>query len=819
MRLWGAGRSKFALLAALLAVVLQLSSEPESEEDALSLLQLRSYSDDTARLISAPSHIEVHELAFLTQPNATVESEDACPKIPFPADSACSAACPYTQLLAGAPCKKLCVTSAMCQHTHPARVFADNRTMACEPACGDDMKDRLVGCEVCAGRGVCEKCAALFELTEKGTCKATWDGPVNWLYGGLGVVVVMIVVCVVMLWRRKPTNQQIVARGLEYRANQVPRFNGADLPLWQINLRQNQDISGIGTSLYFRALVFVGFLVLVVLVVERLVPAGASLESCEAANNKPIPGGGPDALYARTMSWSLLLVYLLVVGIICNFSHHQRVGHHVNMAAFAVEVGNLPETVEAELEDVAVWGVDQGDLVGVSLAFDYTSKIWEMQVATMIFPEEPEMPMYWEAGEPDSNPPQDAPSCRALLESLRSTGTAIAVFRTVAAAQTALAHGCRVGGTVYDTRAVPAEPEGVRWQDFQRALPTWDKYAKGAALLVMTVVAWSILYVPYAVTYMRSSRIPGLRPDMLMDLILGVLIAVGNLCVTMAVEAAVDMLQMRYKPIRDVAVLRMCVWFLLLNTTADVAMTVVLAQGMSLDDAFSKPVGEHAGYSRVLARELLALIMPGYLVVPYLVEPIFTITVPKLIGTVVARTDTRVKEPLARAWLHASPVELSWRYADLVNNLCICWLVLFLSSPNAWKAQAYYILFLCLIASIDRYNILRVSRAWHTSRCLHQNFCFLLVIPCTVLALAVLFWLRQASFYVHEMNPKLVYFIGLLTHFMFYSAALRFSLRGSAEPSSETYDDVLARHESHGRPGTYFNLNPIYELRRRAGKS
>merc|ERR1719359_731772 len=104
----------------------------------------------------------------------------------------------------------------------------------------------------------------------------------------------MIVVVVIMLWRRKPTNQEAVDRGLEYRARQVPRFNGADLPLWQVSLRQNQDISGIGTSLYFRALVFVGFLVLIVLVVERLVPVGASLESCEAANNKPIPGGGPD---------------------------------------------------------------------------------------------------------------------------------------------------------------------------------------------------------------------------------------------------------------------------------------------------------------------------------------------------------------------------------------------------------------------------------------------------------------------------------------------------------------------------------------------
>merc|ERR1719453_2962631 len=130
----------------------------------------------------------------------------------------------------------------------------------------------------------------------------------------------------------------------------------------------------------------------------------------------------------------------------------------------------------------------------------------------MIYPEEPEMQMWWEVGDPDSNPPQDPASCTALLASLRSSGTAIAVFQTVAAAEAAIAHGCHVRGQVYETRAIPAEPEGVRWEDFQRQLATWDKYVKGFVLLVVTVLAWSHLYVPYAVTYMRTSRIPGVRP-------------------------------------------------------------------------------------------------------------------------------------------------------------------------------------------------------------------------------------------------------------------------------------------------------------------
>merc|ERR1719183_1146898 len=233
-----------------------------------------------------------------------------------------------------------------------------------------------------------------------------------------------------------------------------------------------------------------------------------------------------------------------------------------------------------------------------------------------------------------------------------------------------------------------------------------------------------------------------------------------------AVEGAVDLVQMRYKPLRDVCVLNMCIFFLLLNTCCDVGMTVVLAQGINLDDAFSEPVGPHAGYSRVLARELLALIMPGYLIVPYLVEPIFTICLPKYLGVIVARADERVKEPLATAWVHCIPMELSWRYADIVNNLSLCWLLLFLSSPRGWEACMYYIGFLMLISVIDRCTLLRIARSWHTSRELHRAFCFLLMLPTGILGLAAVFWLRQASHQLHEIDKCHVFIMAGFFHLL-----------------------------------------------------
>jgi hypothetical protein len=209
--------------------------------------------------------------------------------------------------------------------------------------------------------------------------------------------------------------------------------------------------------------------------------------------------------------------------------------------------------------------------------------------------------------------------------------------------------------------------------------------------------------------------------------------------------------------------------------------------------------------------------MPGYLIVPYLVEPIFTIWLPKYLGVIVARADERVKEPLATAWVHCIPMELSWRYADLVNNLSLCWLLLFLSSPRGWEACLYYVCFLMLISFIDRCTLLRIARSWHTSRSLHQAFCFLLILPIGILGLAGVFWARQAIPFLHEHDVVHVYIIAGLFHALIFIAMHKHAHAGDPYPGGETYEQVYQRHLSHGRPGTYFSTNPIYELKKRAG--
>merc|ERR1719197_630684 len=196
-------------------------------------------------------------------------------------------------------------------------------------------------------------------------------------------------------------------------------------------------------------------MVLLVLIVERLAPSSqvGAIEACNQRTSEPVEGGGPDNVYATAMAVALGSAYFVAMALLYNFTSNQRVGHHTSMAAFALEVKDLPEQVDEDvLEDPAVWGLQASDMVGASIAYDYVEHTWEVQAATMVFPDEPDMPLWWEAGYEESNPKQDKDSCRRLFNCLHRSGSAIIVFQTTEAARTAFKNGAVLRGRSYPVR-------------------------------------------------------------------------------------------------------------------------------------------------------------------------------------------------------------------------------------------------------------------------------------------------------------------------------------------------------------------------------
>jgi hypothetical protein len=798
------------VLVLLAAVLLAQRGVPKAEEDAAApqpvLLQLKRSSHG----ILAPS--AVSELV----PDPSNCSE------PIPIGEGCPAECPYSQLVAGSHCLHLCLLPEACEHTHPARTFPDKRAMACEPACGKELKDRIPGCKVCERAGVCMQCDPLFELQEDGTCKAIYGGVVHNAYYGIAVVAVLLGLGIYWLASRPAENQPAVDTALQERRHQVPLRNGQPLSVIWTSLMSDQDISGIGMCLYFRAILLLGVVGTILAVACYLgSEPGGGVDPCGPDGRPPTDERQEGTKYALTHVVSLSAAYLVVMTAMRYFLQQQLSGSQSSLSLFALEVDGLPTdwTDPGPMEEAGAWGLSAAaDVVGVSVCYEYEDFRWTFEAAAETYPDEPDVPLWWEDAAAKAHPAPAQAKWGALTSQIQGSGTAIAVFATEQATATALEHGLQLQGQTFSARRVPAEPEGVRWHDFHRHPVSRMVYLKGLFQMLGVVLLWAAAYVPYAVTYMKTSRIPGVQVTMLMDLGLGALIGIGNAVVSLVVEAVVDEMQLRYKPYRDVMVLLLAYSFYQLNTVADITMTVQLAQGVTLDDAFSQPVGEHLGYGRVLARELLALLMPGYLVVPYLLEPVARVGLPYWLGKVIARSDKHVCQPVATAWLKSPPMELSWRYADLVNNLSLCWFLLFLASPRAWEAQVFYLVFLCVLVVVDRVTVLRDARAWHTSRSLHRNFCWLMGIPTGVLALAIVFWLRQFTI-LGATDQRAVYGGTLFFHGVLFFVVLKGAVLGEPPPSGETYQQVVDRHRQHQRYATYFNTNPVFVLRHAVGKS
>lgn len=728
---------------------------------------------------------------------------------PVPIGTKCPATCPFTQQAGGNRCTQFCVAENECAHLHPARTFADDETFLCEPPCGNEMEDRIAGCQTCSKRGTCMECVALFSLQPDGTCFCQLHKIWIAVYTVLFVALLIVLHLFHRLWARPIVNESVVQAGLSRRGDNLPIDDRGVLPLWGTDVRNNEDVGGVGICLYFRALYVIGALIALMALIDTFLPQVLDECQTDSTADPGRPGWFRDRV--ATLLSGAYVVFLVVT---CIFAAKTRHGFKIQMKRFAVEVVGLPADVRIlPLQDPAAWSLGRSpkgelpELVGVSVAYEYHDDRWAVERHTDLRVDMPDAPAWFNIEDDEIQRFETS----VLVHRTKSTGHAIAVFSTAQAVQRVEKSGLKLGGMTFKCRPLHTEPEGVLWHAFRRKPASWHKYAMGVIQLVVTILLWGALYVPYAIFYMYTNRIPGVRVGPVQDLLLGALIAVGNFIVACTVDVVVDRFDYRYKPDRDVHVMTLCFGCVFLNTICDIFMTLKYAQGASLDDAFDSPIDKHLGYGRVLARELMSLIMPGYLLIPYLLEPLMRIVLPFWIGKLVARSDRRVTKQVAVAWLRPPPVELSWRYADVCNNLCVCWVLLFLASPRAGEAMLFYLVFLVLVGCIDKYCVLRENRSCHTSQLLHKRFCMLWGCPLTFLAASVGYWVHQSSLEQYTGWHVICCFV--VGHVVMYYSLISLILREHEEELVEDYQHVLRRHEAVGRTSTYFNTNPFCILR------
>lgn len=366
-------------------------------------------------------------------------------------------------------------------------------------------------------------------------------------------------------------------------------------------------------------------------------------------------------------------------------------------------------------------------------------------------------------------------------------------------------------GQKIEVHAVKIEPPEVNfWANTRES--NFTNILWGLGVLVATIGLWVCMYLPYALDYIAYSSIPGKAPNFFEDLLLGLLIAIGNVIVANVIELIVPWWRMRGKDRRDRVVLSLGFLATLLNTVFDLWLVMEIAKGTEVDEAFE---GKDTGYDRVLASELMVLIVPGYLVLPYVVTPLFEHVLPFVSIKSISRT-RHVAKRNVELGLENPPFDIVWRYSDICNNFTICTTMLLFVTPNAWKVMGFLTMFTFLIYGIDYLKFIRyTSTTYYTTHRLCASFCFWFSIPMTCLC-AVATWWGMKSGNVPEgahwaaliAGTYLVFYLGLL-HFLLERAKI---VKGIDDWN---YHKAVKSMEEEGRFHDYFNCNPVFCLRRR----
>lgn len=408
---------------------------------------------------------------------------------------------------------------------------------------------------------------------------------------------------------------------------------------------------------------------------------------------------------------------------------------------------------------------------------------------------------------------------------LRSSGKAFVVFGSQAArdAVVELARQGQIPPLPFTNRRgkrsfsqltvepAPCEPVSVRWENFASWVHFPQKIMFGVLLMVLTMFLWVLLYLPYAAFYADLAVIPGLAPSMFQDVILGVLIAVGNAVLSVVIDKVTDWAGFLYKDNRDQAVLALAFLGTLLNTVTDLAMVAMVARGVMLEEAFR---GRDTGYDAAVADELFTLIVPGYILVPYAGGPILEHLVPYWLAKALIRTHARVKLQHATSALKCPDFDICWRYSDILNNTTVCTVLLFLTSARAWQVMCWLFAFMVLIYFVDKYLLLHASTTtvYDTHR-LSTAFARWWCMPTSLLAGLACFWGLKAgylkSFWMCFALPllHLVLFLLFLLHIESYQ---------DQGKDPRLYPRAVRELRETHRPWDFFNTNPVFCLRTRA---
>jgi len=424
-----------------------------------------------------------------------------------------------------------------------------------------------------------------------------------------------------------------------------------------------------------------------------------------------------------------------------------------------------------------------------------------------------------------------------LLRSLNTTDQAFLVFETQAACEKAVKEvnckqGLKFGTGVITLRLLNNEPDTIQWWNFGHA-SFWGKFRRllvGFGCIFLGLLCWTVLfYAPYAFSIFNFNYENGQQPGIIYSVAFSMVVVIGNNIMYEVCARVSDYVGFRFKDDKEACYMILytvsCTFNIVLDMITTYFMAWEIQKGLGFRTWDGTKLKEVYGFThrvesyamqRFLAENIFAYAFPSTFLIPFLIEPFVTITLPLRLGLLIVRTHSRIQGHAAEEWVASIPFEMG-RYADILLDVVLGILIFFF--PGGYT----HTLFLAMAGShlfiyaFDHARVLKVIPACKFATMDIDWWSQAMLAPCCGLILsAVIFKAngRGYGFKFKDAQLPLYCVLAFCAHCFVHILFLRyvvplFGLRDQPDLAANTTFKDVARETAC----SWFTSNPIHCLR------
>jgi len=446
---------------------------------------------------------------------------------------------------------------------------------------------------------------------------------------------------------------------------------------------------------------------------------------------------------------------------------------------------------------------------------------------------------------PDASAAPSGPSdseITAFLNEMESSDCAFIIFDTEQARDDAVemtqmrhaaGQGLEYKGEKISMEVKNCEPQSARFSGLaygSNNAHRVKKLIKGVWATLGCLCVWvGLFYVPYAFYTLSFSYANGEEPSFLEGQLFGLLVVAGNQGMYFLADIVSVHADFGFEDDREVAYNYVYVGACVLNCALDLGLLLWMAYkkmvGMGVhtaDDRLLANLGDfHEVFEaypmqKVFGELLYEYSFPACFCYPFILEGLFTITVPYYVGKYIVLSHDEVQEREAELSMqYFLPMNLG-RYGDIILNVILCVMVFF--CPGGFTLPMFMAFFVChaCIYMYDHYRIIRCTPNFYFANNTVDWFGQLqLILPTAVLACCCVFRASQMSTAKWFDGPLMYVMCGLafLGHCALHFLCLVYLVPlvkppTPHEPSKQEYSDIAKNTAI-----TWFSANPVHCLR------